>query len=396
MQIRSTQRPSSSNPLPRQGLTPKGELDRQLSEGQTDSVDLGSSRTEYAKKEVKRDFMFAALHHGILGGGVGLAMANMSPVGAAAGLGLGAYIAWNRTARKTSGSVTVNLDGEVRKTRYYGRPENYVKTPQEVRAEMISRGELGERIKPFTPDTSGLTSEEAGWSSADQKALMKLDKERRLVADLGQRSEYGYDVLNQVDAITAARLMKSDKPVFLLDGKSSDKTHTLDVSAYNNRSTVRRHDSDSYLERTYDYTLTPLTEKGLQAENSLGGQGLPEGFHGVYKNAGSCALVMGEDEQAGLGVAGRNTRHTSFNNRRVTRDGTIDLGATDKARVITTASVNVRDVIMMGGVLAGMLTGMGVAPGVPQAALIGGVTGGVLGRELGWLAQDRMPSFQTH
>ena len=105
---------------------------------------------------------------------------------------------------------------------------------------------------------------------------------------------------------------------------------------------------------------------------------------------------MGEDEQAGLGVAGRNTRHTSFNNRRVTRDGTIDLGATDKARVITTASVNVRDVIMMGGVLAGMLTGMGVAPGMPQAALIGGVTGGVLGRELGWLAQDRMPSFQTH
>jgi len=43
-----------------------------------------------------------------------------------------------------------------------------------------------------------------------------------------------------------------------------------------------------------------------------------------------------------------------------------------------------------------MLTGMGVAPGMPQAALIGGVTGGVLGRELGWLAQDRMPSFQTH
>ena len=396
MQIRSTQRPSSSNLLPRQGLTPKGELDRQLSEGQKDVVDLGSSRTELAKKQVGNDFKFAALHHGVLGGAVGLTMANMSPFGAAAGLGLGAYIAWNRTARKTSGTVTVKLDGEVRKTRYYDRPENYLKTPQEVRAEMISRGELGERIKPFTADSSQLTTQEAGWSSADQKALKRLDKERRLVADLGQRSEYGYDVLNQVDAITAARLMKADKPVFLLDGKSSDKIHTLDVSAYNNRSTVRRHDSDSYLERTYDYTLTALTEEGLQAEQSLDGQGLPEGFHGVYKNAGSCALVMGEDEQAGLGVTGKNTRHTSFNQRRVTRDGSIDLGAKDKARVITTASVNVRDVIMMGGVLAGMLTGMGVAPGVPHAALIGGVTGGVLGRELGWLAQDRMPSFQTH
>ena len=161
MQIRSTQRPSLSNPLPRQGLTPKGQLDRQLSAGQTDLVDLGASRTENAQKEVKNDLMFAALHHGILGGVTGLAMANMSPLGAVAGLGLGTYIAWNRTARKTSGSVTVNLDGEVRKTRYYGRPENYVKTPQEMRAEMIARGELGERIKPFTADTSALTTQEA-------------------------------------------------------------------------------------------------------------------------------------------------------------------------------------------------------------------------------------------
>jgi hypothetical protein len=358
-------------------------------------VDLGASRTENAQKEVKNDLMFAALHHGILGGVTGLAMANMSPLGAVAGLGLGTYIAWNRTARKTSGSVTVNLDGEVRKTRYYGRPENYVKTPQEMRAEMIARGELGERIKPFTADTSALTTQEAGLSPADQKTLKKLDKERRLVADLGQHSEYGYEVLNQVDAITAARLMKADKSVFLLDGQSKDKTHTLDVSAHNNRSTVRRHDSDSYLERTYEYTLTPLTEEGLKEEQTLDGQGLPEGFPGVYKNAAKCALVMGEDEQAGLGVTGKTTRHTSFSRRRVTRDGSIDLGASDKARVITTASVNVRDVVMMAGVVAGMLTGMGVAPGVPQAALIGGVTGGVLGRELGWLAQDRMPSFQT-
>ncbi|MCA9781110.1 MAG: hypothetical protein KC800_30530 [Candidatus Eremiobacteraeota bacterium] len=395
MQIRSTQRPTLASGFPRQGLTAKGQLDRQLAEGQTDVVDLGVSRTDLAKKQVNNEFKFAAIHHGVLSGAVGLAMANMSPVGAVAGLGLGAYIAWNRTSRKTSGSVTVNLDGETRKTRYYGRPENYVKTPQEVRAEMIARGQLGERIKPFTPESSDLSTEELKWSSQDQKSLKDLEKERRLVADLGQRSEYGFDVLNQVDAITAARLMKADKPVFLVDGRSSDMTHTLDVSAFNNRSTVRRHDSDSYLERTYEYALTPLTKEVL-AEQGLEGQGLPEGFHGVYKNAGSCALVMGEDEQAGLGVTGKNYRHTSFSNRRVTRDQSIDLGSRDKARVITTASVNVRDVIMMGGVLAGMLTGMGLAPGAPQAALIGGVTGGVLGRELGWLAQDRMPSHQTY
>lgn len=336
-----------------------------------------------------------ALNNGVLSGVAGLALTNLSPVGAAVGVGLGTYIAWNKTARKSSGSVTVNLNGEVRKTRYYGRPENYLKTPQEMRTEMIARGELGERIKPFTADTSQLTSQEVGWSSADQKALKALEKERRLVADLGQRSEYGYDVLNQVDAITAGRLMKADRPVFLLDGKSSDKTHTLDVSAFNSRSTVRRHDSDSYLERTYDYSLTPLTEQSLR-EQSRTGHGLPEGFHGVYKNADSCALVMGEDEQAGLGVTGKNTRHTSFNHRRVTRDSEVDLGAKDKARVVTTASVNVRDVVMMGGVLAGMLTGMGVSPGVPEAVVIGGVVGGVLGREIGWLAQDRMPSFETY
>jgi hypothetical protein len=388
MQIRSTHRPRPIQGAPREGFTPKGKLDRQLADGE-DVVELGASSTQDAKSDVMRNFRFTAMHHGLLAGAAGFAMSNMSPVGAAVGLGLGAYIAWNKTARKDSGTVTVKLDGETRQARYYGRPENYVKTPQEVRAEKISRGQLGERIKPYTPENVSVETV----SDADQKNLRKLAKERRLVADFGQKSEYGYDVLNQVDSLTAARLMQQDMRVYLLDGESQDNEHTLDVVAKNNRSTVRRHDSDSYLERTYDYSLTPLTEESLKS--SPDGDGLPEGFHGVYKNQRSCALVMGEDEQAGLGVTGKNSSKTSFHSRRFTRDQSVDLGSRDKARVVTTSSINVRDLVMMGGVLVGMLSGMAINPGVPHAVLIGGVTGGVVGRELGWLAQDRMPSFQT-
>ena len=392
MQIQSTSRARRVPTPVSEVLTATRKLDHQLAAGVQDIVDLGASRTENSRSNVRRDFAGTAFHHGILGGAVGLAMSNLSPVGGLVGVGLGTYIAWNKTARKSNGAVRVTLDGQTRKTRYYGRPENYVKTPQEVRAEMISRGQLGERIKVYTP---GAVSGPVGSLCAQEKnSLKKLGQEGRLVGDFGQRSEYGYQVLNQIDSLTAARLMQAEKPVYALDGKSRDTEHTLEVVAHNNRSTTRRHDSDSYIERTYDYTLTPLTKENLAVDFEA--DGLPEGFHGVYKNSSSCALIVGEDEQAGLGISGKNTDRTSFDHRRVIRDPQVDLGSPDKARVITTSSINVRDVIMMGGVVAGMLSGMGVAPGVPQAALIGGVAGGVLGRELGWLAQDRMPNLRKY
>jgi hypothetical protein len=389
MQIQSTQRPQRLRRT--ESLTPKGQLDQQLSAGVQDVVDLGSSRTEYSKSRVRRDFGFTAVHYGILGGAFGLAVSNISPVGGLVGVGLGTYVAWNKTARKSTGKVEIRLDGETRQTRYYGRPENYTKTPQEVRAEMISRGQLGERIKSYNPDSvSGPTPE---LSPSEKKSLKKLADESRLVADFGQRSEYGIEVLNRVDSLTAARLMKGEKPVYVLDGESQDTKHTLEVVAKNNRSTVRRHDSDSYIERTFHYSLTPLDKESLQA--GFAGEGLPESFQGVYKGRESCALIVGLDEQAGVGIAGKNFDKTSFSSSRVVRGQNVNLGSTDKARVVTRSSINVRDVITMGGVALGMVSGMALSPGVPHAALIGGAVGGVFGRELGWLAQDRMPSFQT-
>lgn len=392
MQISSTHRPQAQHIANREPLSAKGKLDQQLADEVQDVVDLGNSRAEIGKSNVYRDFGFTALHHGVLGGALGLAMGNMSPVGGLVGLGLGTYIAFNKTVRKDTGSVQINLDGQSRKTHYYGRPENYVQTPQEARAEMIASGRLGERIEVFAPPES-VGSAPSSFTAKEQSALKSLAGEKRLVADFGQKSEYGYEVLNPVDSITAARMMESGKDVFMVSGSSHDTKHTLDVVASNNRSTVRKHHSSSYVERTYDYTLTPLVKE--QLESSPQGEGLPEGFHGVYKNHQSTSLVMGEDDQAGVGVTDKNYRKTSFDYRRVTRDKNVDMGSQEKARVITTASVNVRDLVTMVGVLAGMVTGMSVSPGVPTAVLLGGAVGGVAGRELGWLAQDHMPSFRT-
>lgn len=389
MQINSTHR---TRQAPGLQLTARGKLDQQLADGVRDVVDLGTSRTEVGKSNVYRDFGLTTLHHGVFGGALGLAMSNISPVGGLVGLGVGTYVAFNKTVRKDSGTVQITLDGETRRTRYYGRPENYVRTPQEVRAEMIATGELGERIEAFTPLEMNENAPTT-FSAKDQKTLTDLARQKRLVADFRQKSEYGHEVLNLVDSLTAARLIESGKDVYLVDGTSKDVNHSLEVVASNNRSSVRRHESDSYLERTFDYTLTPLDRQNLDFETK--GQGLPEGFQGIYKNRSSTSLVIGEDNQAGVGVTDQNYSKTSFDYRRVTRDQSIDMGSRDKARVITTASVNVRDVITMVGVAAGMLTGMGLSPGVPTAALVGGVAGGVIGRELGWLAQDRMPSYRT-
>lgn len=388
MLISSTQNSGRGKGVSRDRVTAKAKIDQKLAQGDPvqDIVDLGTSRTEAGKSEVYRDFGSSAVLHGLMGGGLGLALAGDPTVGGLVGLGLGVYVAWNKTARKNSGTVKIEMDGQTRTTRYYGKPQNYVKTPQEKRLELLSKGQLGERIRPFTlQDVNGPVS---SFTADQRKALKRLDEERRLVADLGQRSEYGYEVLNQVDSLSAARLMEAGKDVFMVEGQSKDVTHTLNAEASNTRSTVRRHESDSYRERTYDYTLTALSRESLEGQPK--GEGLPESFHGVYKNHRSCALIVGEDRQTGFGESGKDFRNSSFDFARLTRDRMIDMGSKDKARVVQKVAINVRDVVMVSGIAAGLLAGLHLAPGNPGVGLISTVAGGVAGRELGWLVQGKM------
>lgn len=394
MQIQTHSKVHRKVARPGPQLSEVARLDQQLAEGNGDSVDLNTTSAAEGKKKAFSDFKYQALQCCVFGGLLGLAGNNMGALGAALGAGTGLYIAWNKSLRKNSGKVSIELNGEKRTTRYYGKTTAYQKTPQEVRAEMLADGRLGEQIPAYSPRPSEIPKLKIPAElAAHKETLSELAEEKKLVADFGQKSRYGYETLNFVDATSAAKLIAAGKPVYAVAGESQDTKHSYKVVAANVRSTTRRQIHKAYVERDYNYELHPLT--GPESFQELPeGEGLPEGFTGVYKEQGSCSQIMATDAQNGFGTVGKNSSRKTFDYSRMTRDGQLDLGSQDSARVIHTGSVNIRDLVMMTGIAGGMITGMSLFPGVPFAAAAGGAIGGVAGRELGWLAQDHMPSFK--
>lgn len=374
------------------------QLDRDLAAGKGDSVDIDMNKydAEEGKTSAMRDFKYTAIHHGVFGGVLGLALSNLNPLGAALGLGTGLYVAYDKTLRKSSGKVEVKLNGQKRTTRYYGNTRAYLKTPQEIRTEMLTKGSLGERIEAYTPEPSELPKKAGTAELASHKeTLTKLAKERKLLASFGQQSRYGEEVLTLVDATLAARLINADRPVYAVGGETNDKTQSYEVTAKNSRSTVRREIDKSIVERTYNYNLHKLERDVNSLDELPEGEGLPAGFNGVYKDGEPCTMVVGSDAQDGFGAVSKTSSKSTYDSARTLRDSSLNMGATDKAKVHKVSSMNVRDLIMMVGIAGGMMAGMSLFPGVPEAALAGGVLAGVGGRELGWLAQSKMPGYRS-
>lgn len=382
---------------PKGGFTLAGQMDQEVRSGSLDSVELRYADDSYQreKHQTLTDFGLKSAVYGTMGLLGGYAMTDCSPVGAAVGVGLGAYLAWNSSLRHSTGKVEINHDGKVREARFFGKASNYKKTNEEVRAELILKGVLGEQIASYVPGPGEVPEPESLGALKDyREQLDQLSDDRRLVADFGRKSHYGYEVLNLVDDLTAAKLIRAGKSVFAVGGTSTDTEHSLEVSGTNERGSQRLEQSGTYIDRTYNYTLTPLkSEKSL--EQIPQGDGLPEGLSGVYKNSDSCSVSIATDSQRGYGFADGEQSENTYEYRRFTRDKSLDLDPTDKSRVVTRSSINVRDLITLSGVLGGMLTGMHLAPGVKSAVLVGGAIGGVAGRELGWLAQDQMHSWTS-
>lgn len=396
MDIRTQATPIPHKIAPRAGFTAVAKLDQQLQSGASDSMEWNRDPYKHDqvaenKSTVLRQWAIEGVGFSALGALGGSALTNFHPAGAAIGAGLGAYIAWNNTLRAETGKVEVKLDEQVHSTRFYRHPNSYAKVPGQARAEMMIDGRLGEKIHLASPSFEEMAGSVSGDLPREVKTELKdLAKQRKLVADLGERSRYGFEVLSPVDARSAAKLLANEKEVFAVSGKASDTKHTLQVTSANQRSTARAAQNGAYVERHFDYQLSPV-ESSTDFRQLPKGEGLPDGFHGVYKNHSTTSLVVGSDEQFGYGLAEPDRRSEFFASHRVLKDQSLDFGAPDQAKVKTTRAMNVRDLVTMGGVLAGMVAATGLAPGVPEVALMGAVVGGVAGRELGWIAQDRMP-----
>lgn len=375
---------------PVDGFTETARLDQELASGITDSVEASSER----QRKLDRDYSLLKFAKGALIGGLGGFALGQSIVGAPAvagpvGAAVGIYIAWNSTLRASTGEVKISRDGNTRTTKFHKNPTSYRKTAQEWRAELKLDGRLGDQIKAAS--VGELPKADPTEFQASRRELGELANERKLLADLGQKSRYGYQVLNLVNSDTARRLVSAERPVFAVAGESHDEEHEYSVSASNHGSTEMLLKEGVSVDRTYDYQLKAIkTPQDL--EELPQGEGLPEGFNGVYRNLNSATLSVGHDEQQAALQVSKNRTHTSQNARRVQRDANLDLGSERKFSISTFKTLN--------GARTGMLLGAGAAliatetflPG--SSALFGNIVlGGIIGYEAGRLTQGHLPPF---
>ncbi|MGE0490689.1 MAG: hypothetical protein AB7S38_15900 [Vulcanimicrobiota bacterium] len=369
---------------PKDGFSPSAEFDRSIRRGQP--IFMGElDMAHHSRQTYRSQLLWESVGKGVFGGAAGLALSNLSPWGAVAGAMVGVYVAWSQNARTRQGTVDLEVDGVKSKTRWYLKPDHF-EVPNEVRQlKALADGYAGDRISAHTgqaasPDPARL----AAWKP-HRSVLASLGQARRLVADFGQKSHYGYAALNLVEAPLAEQMLAAGQKVYVVNGaEPEDQVHHYRVESRNAMRSVLRLEDRQVIERTFAYKLTPLADPE-QLAGVAGAHGLPEGMVGVYSELESLTQTVVRDNQQGQAIVGENFRDIRHQNSSFSRD--LSLPRREPvAQVHTVRGLDWRGISMMGGALAGILTGMSVLPGVPTAALAGVVAGGIAGREFGhWL-----------
>lgn len=334
------------------------------------------------------DTAIKAVIGAVVGGCILSASATVSPfLMAAGGAAAAALYGWRKWHRHEQGTVSVDNDGVQRKTKFHFNPKHYDQTPQELRTVLLSQDVLGDRIHAAArPAVSDVDPARLAALKPHLGTLQELDADRRLVAALGNRSAYGHDVLDLVDADTARKLMAAGKPVFVVNGEGvQDVPHRLSVDARSpdrQRINIEAHD---YTERQFNYSLTPL--KGPEDFPDIApADGLPQGMTGVYRHAGQVSAPVYRQSQEDARELGK-TRNTHA------REDFEQASAADVARggrvgTVITHHLNFRAIGTLLGAAAGEVLGLALvgsgAPGIFLACVAGlGFAGHVIGEKLG-------------
>jgi hypothetical protein len=217
------------------------------------------------------------------GAGLGAALTGGNPVGIAIGAALGLLWSLQQVRATNRADVRITHDGETRTTAFYNRPANYSRTPQEIRTTFISEGLLGDRIDPAQAPKPTTAPDPAKWEEVEPQlgALSQLDADRRLVADLGQRSAYGHDVVNLVDMQTAAELLATGQAaVFVVTPTGQgDVVHSLSAVGATASGNKGCNVHYQYIDRQFEYTLTHI-RAGQSLDDLSAATGIPDGLVG--------------------------------------------------------------------------------------------------------------------
>lgn len=333
----------------------------------------------------------------VTGGTIGAAVATVLFTTAAATMGIGAIplaliggavgAAFNviRWRRHQKGSITVDNDGQVTHRKFWQNPANFERSASEWRNLLLSYGILGDTIQAKQPKKLPQPSAD-GLRSVDahRTTLMDLANDRRLVTDYGNRSSYGHDVLDVIDAPTARRLIAAGKPVYVVNGQEPESIrHRYNVEAQSPDRKVRRDERNEYVERRFEYRLEPI-----DFDNVKPGHGVPEGILGVYTHGNEVSQMVYNSAQSGLDrVDGDNRRQGAE-----AREGVHDLGVERAVPLQTRAKFHEKTGFGPIGGLLGATVGI-----ILGAAVLG--TGGLAilpaaaGAVVGYKGLDRLFSL---
>ncbi|HEY3997601.1 MAG TPA: hypothetical protein VGO93_01970 [Candidatus Xenobia bacterium] len=251
----------------------------------------------------------------------GIAALPLALIGGAVGAGFG-FLSFRRHGK---GSIEIDNDGDVRKTRFHIHPDNQASTPAELRSILLANGSIGDSID-LAP-TGKMPKAKAALEpqvDAQRKKLMDLDHDRRLMADFGGKSRYGHEALQVVDAATARQLMAAGKPIYVVDAEQPTETrHHYNVTAHTPDKKVTRVVADEYSERKMGYGLTRIDKPEQLGEVSQGA-GLPEGMVGVYKNGTQVSqIVYGSNQEQMRRIDGDNRSQSSAASEMI-KDGSVE------------------------------------------------------------------------
>ena len=202
-------------------------------------------------------------------------------VGAAVGAGIGVAMALD-SAREFKGSVKISDGGEQSRRTWYGEPENFERSPAELRTIFHSTGVLGDRVEmvPFElqgePDARLLNR-----LGEHRESLKSLAGQRRLLGDLGGKTRYGKPALQLLEANQAKELLGRGRSVHLVDVVDLQRVeHRLDTEANSGIHHKKSLKSYRYTEDQIEYRLREISKpEDLSAIED--GRGLPDSMLGV-------------------------------------------------------------------------------------------------------------------
>lgn len=396
----------SAQPCTKGGVTFLGKMDRDLSAGKIpgdlDDIyvrDFQEHRSNY-RRQVLADIIPGCAFGAIVGmsfseiPALASSLAFTAPfVCGAAGVVAGAAVAWLRRKGKSSGNVSVNIDGKKFSQPWYMSPDRYSKSPEMIKFIMTAKGVLGDRIGahalkdgdvPATLDDSKL-KELKGYS----KSLAGLAKERRLVADFGEKSLYGRDALHLIDGNLARDLIAGGKNVYVVNGRETKQIphhYVADMTRGNNTSHITTMtEVYDYLETKLDYSLTPISSPADLARIEKG-TGIPEGILGVYGKSDSYSEVVFRDKQYGYADINKGPRKSSevikYDHSNSTKVSEPAISASDSVYPRFVHRFNLPFFLGMIGAVAGgmMAVGFGIQ-GLPAGTMM--ATGFLAGRFIG-------------